>query len=354
MFLVSIMLLKSVENCANLRIKAELLEDDEIFIERGIPIPYPYDKSSAGPSSSYKNVGFCFNKSNIKLRVIKNKKARFSLVENNGIYSVLKHNKIFINNVRILPVLYHAPNQIFINLADKCIFNCAFCFFDKKEKTKNYDKKNYVDYILKSSKKSGIKNIAITSGVYPNNEKIVEDMCYIVEGVRNKIPGSKFGVESCIFKMSELTNLKKSGFDEIKINVQASSKELFEKVCPNLDYNKTFNMLKEAVKVFGRGKVCSNIIFGLGETNESIIKTIKKLSGMGVVPTLRKIRINGENKDDLKKSLSCELPNVDVDRMIYLSRNHKKILEKNDLTTKSFNTMCHNCGCCDIVPFWDL
>jgi biotin synthase-related radical SAM superfamily protein len=112
--------------------------------------------------------------------------------------------------------------------------------------------------------------------------------------------------------------------------------------------------LKEAVRLFGKGKVTSNVIYGLGESDKSVIKTIEKLAEMGVIPTLREVRINEFNKKKLEEKISYKSPNISVDRILRIAHEHKKILEKYCLTTKTFETMCLKCGCCDIVPFWDV
>ncbi|RLF29085.1 MAG: biotin synthase, partial [Thermoplasmata archaeon] len=37
-----------------------------------------------------------------------------------------------------------------------------------------------------------------------------------------------------------------------------------------------------------------------------------------------------------------------------LAVEQKKVFKKYGLTPETFKTMCHRCGCCDIVPFIDL
>ena len=113
-------------------------------------------------------------------------------------------------------------------------------------------------------------------------------------------------------------------------------------------------MLSEAVKIFGEGKVTSNIIYGLGETDDILVQTVEKLAEIGIVPTLRKIRFNEFNKEKIEEALTYKISKTSADRIIKLALKQKRILEKNGLTTKTFKTMCHKCGCCDIVPFWDI
>ena len=45
---------------------------------------------------------------------------------------------------------------------------------------------------------------------------------------------------------------------------------------------------------------------------------------------------------------------VTAERIVDLATKAKAIMEENGITTKTYHTMCHECGCCDIVPFHDL
>jgi biotin synthase-related radical SAM superfamily protein len=208
--------------------------------------------------------------------------------------------------------------------------------------------------ILNASKHKDISSVALTSGIYPNNTKIIKKMCYIIKNVRKKLPNIPIGVEPYISNKHELFLLKKAGANEIKINVQIPDKKLFCKLCPNFSYEDTFKILEESVKIFGIGKVSSNIIYGVGESDRSILNAVERLAKISVVPTLRKIRINEFNRKKLEDITSNKLPNISISRILKIAHAHKKILVRNCLTTKTFETMCHKCGCCDIVPFWDI
>jgi hypothetical protein len=74
---------------------------------------------------------------------------------------------------------------------------------------------------------------------------------------------------------------------------------------------------------------------------------------MGTVATLRALRKNEYNKEELEKALGPLVP-VSAERMLGLARREKEILEEYSLTPLTFKTMCHTCLSCDIVPFWDV
>lgn len=336
------------------RKKAELIINNKIYIPKDVKLPYPMDRSTAGPGLGMPSIALAFGNKNIKLVASRDENECFSLQKENGKFHVWKDKEIFLKNVKIVPILFHAPGQAFINLEDRCTYNCAFCNLSNQGFLQKYEPERFVKLILTASKRKDFQAVALTSGIYPNNDEIINKMCYIIKRVRQKIPHIPMGVEPCISNKKEIMLLKKAGADEIKINLQIPDKDLFEKICPDFHYAAIFNMLKKSVELFGKGKVTSNILYGLGESDKTIIESVEKLAKMGVVPTLRKIRTNQIVKKKLELVTTCKLSNVTVDRILLIAGEHKKILEKYGLTTKTFKTMCHKCGCCDLVPFWDV
>jgi len=335
------------------RKKAELISDGKIYIPNDIKLPYPLERSTAGPGAGSLSITLSFNNKNIKLEVSRNQNESYSLQKDNT-YSIIRKERKFLENVKIIPTAFHAPGQAFINLENRCIYNCAFCSLSKHRFLQDYDEDKFVDLIIKASKRSDSSAVSLTSGVYPNNTKVIKMMCEIIQKVKEKLPDIPIGVEPYISKREEIVFLKKAGADEIKINLQIPDKDLFEKICPDFDYDNIMSMIEAAVGIFGRGKVTSNIIFGLGESDETVLKAVEILASKGVVPTLRKIRINKDNKKKLEEALSYKIPDTSSERILQLANEQKKILKKHNLTTKTFKTMCHPCGCCDIVSFWDV
>jgi biotin synthase-related radical SAM superfamily protein len=103
--------------------------------------------------------------------------------------------------------------------------------------------------------------------------------------------------------------------------------------------------LRDAVEVFGRNHVSSNIIIGLGETDECVRKGVKCLAGMGVIPVLRPISISPLRKEALKNAVRPS-----TERLLELAAMTREILEKHGLSTKESKTMCLACTGCDLTP----
>ena len=288
------------------------------------------------------------------MNVSKLKSECFSLIKEKGIYCIEKYGESYLENVSILPIFFHAPYQIFMNIDNRCIYNCSFCHLSQNRIMGHFNDKRYVETVLKALTRHDFNAVVLTSGVFPNIPKIIERICLMAKMIKGKIPNIPFGAETCIDNKSELLMLKNAGIDELKLNLQIPDEALFKKICPDFEYEKILNLLKDAVDIFGRGKVTSNIIYGLGESFESIVKTTEKLAKFGIVPTLRAIRIHDFNKKKIERSISIVPKNVDPARIVKVASEYRKILEKHNLTTKTFNTMCLKCGCCDLVPFWDI
>ena len=88
--------------------------------------------------------------------------------------------------------------------------------------------------------------------------------------------------------------------------------------------------------------------------NEDVLKTVEELAKDGIVATLRALRVNDLNKNKLTTALGSTPTSVPPERMIRLAKRQKIILDKYSLSTQRFETMCHKCRSCDIVPHQDV
>lgn len=336
--------------------KIELLLSNEIYFSSETTIPFPFERSTAGPSTYKKTITLQLNTSTIKLPVSNNPSAQFSLHQENSQYHIMKNNTLFFKNVKPLHVPYHAPNQAFLNISNQCIHNCGFCALSTCHHRLSpcITSTNINKIITKTQANPKIKGYAFTGGVYPNQKHHIQLISQFIQQVRKNNPTIAIGVEPTIQSTQEIQTLYDAGATEIKINIQTSTPQQFHCLCPGFSYEHIGDMLEHAVDLFGKGKVCSNIIYGLGETKEELLSCTTYLSTLGVVPTLRLIRTTALIKKELEKRLRRQLVQPSVEYIFDIACNHKNLLEENNLTTKSFQTMCHACESCDIVPFKDV
>jgi biotin synthase-related radical SAM superfamily protein len=336
--------------------KAALIADGQLFVSSELDLPYPFCLSSAGPIIRTKSLVFRFDKHRIKMEITRHNNVQFHLIQAAKKFSIYRNGRKYIDYVEILPARFHAPNQVFLNLESRCIFNCLFCEQRKNPlHINNYlDSKKIYSYLKKALEYPSIESVAFTSGIYPDNESIIRKFCRVINQVKKINDELPIGVEPLIYDYQEIDELKRAGADEIKINLQIPDKEIFKKFCPDINQSHILNMLDYAVDIFGEGKVCSNILFGLGESDTSIINAIEDLVSRGVTPSLRKVRYNQQINRNGMEELEKKTYNITKERIVNLGYKQKQILSKNNLTPKSFDTMCHKCYCCDLVPFIDF
>lgn len=328
--------------------KAMLLSHGAVKVDKRILPKFSMEKPKTGPSSGKCVVGFGFGDRRIKL-VVSDREERFSLVKSNGRFLIKDREKDFLE-VYPLDISTHAPNQVFISLENRCIYDCLFC----EKSSVEIDEDRLLSFVRRCIEDKDIRSVAITSGAFPSVSERIKKLADFVRRLKRDYDDIYVGVEPLVGSKRDIQTLRVSGADEIKINLQFPKKELFDKICGYIDYERIFDLLRHAVSEFGRGKVTSNIIFGVGESDEDVIYALSKLAGIGVVPNLRLIRLTPRVKTRIEKNLGYRIGKVDPLRIIKLAKIHKKILEREGLTTRSFRTMCFACGCCDMVPFWDV
>jgi len=128
-------------------------------------------------------------------------------------------------------------------------------------------------------------------------------------------------------------------------------REIFQRVCIgrkglSLDY--ILDALREAVLIFGKNKVSTNFIIGLGETDECVRRGVEYLAGRGVIPVLRPITIQPLRKGEI----NAERPSAE--RLLKLTKLTHEILDKYGFDIEVSKTMCLPCTGCDLTPFKDL
>jgi biotin synthase-related radical SAM superfamily protein len=73
-----------------------------------------------------------------------------------------------------------------------------------------------------------------------------------------------------------------------------------------------------------------------------------------VVANLRPLLINPLRRQDLAEATQGRAARPSAARMLKLALNYKSILEKHELKTFMFKTMCHKCSGCEITPQQDV
>jgi biotin synthase-related radical SAM superfamily protein len=263
---------------------------------------------------------------------------------------------LMVSGARLVPIVMHAPGQAFINLSGECVYECAFCNTYKMDpsRRKQVTPERWVELELEAHSREPFPSLAMTSVASPDHEGMMRAYETVIRGVLAKVPDMTVGVEPYVEGLEDIQRLRSAGATEIKINVQSPDPDILARVCPGWDVARQHDLLREAVGIFGRGRVTTNIIVGLGETDWQVEEELDLLAGMGVIPSIRAVRVNDGNRADLERALGRPLEDVPVDRHIRLAGLLRDALAGHGLDAGRMETMCHACGCCDLEPGQDV
>jgi biotin synthase-related radical SAM superfamily protein len=258
--------------------------------------------------------------------------------------AVQKEGRIIAYGTLELP-LCHCPEQAYITVSERCIFDCKFCPVPKLNgHVKTIDE---ITALVESAQARGnVRAISLTSGVAESPEKEAQYMTKVVHHLSERFD-LPIGVS--IYPTATSTeDLHAAGASEVKYNVETMDRAIFARVCPGLSLDYILSSLENAVRVFGKNRVSSNFIIGLGETDECVQQGIETLAGIGVIPNLRPISPHPLRKGET----FVERPTGY--RLLLLARLNKSALERHGLDVRVARTMCLPCTGCDLTPQRDL
>jgi biotin synthase-related radical SAM superfamily protein len=236
---------------------------------------------------------------------------------------------------RLLEPGFHCPDQASLTVTGNCIFQCRYCTVPKIG-----GRRKSISEIMGmvESVRHRIHAISITSGV---QESIVEEEAYVLEVVKH-LAFFNLPIGVSIYPTEKTPDLlKELGVCEVKFNLEAATPALFAEMCPGLDYDRLWQVLDRSVELFGKNRVFSNVIIGLGETDAELDACIRKLTAHGVIPVLRPLNPGAG---------LAGTPRPTAERLNTVFAMHEQALEEAGLDTCEALTMCTNCAGCDLVP----
>ena len=299
--------------------------------------------STAGPGAGTSSVFFRSGKKRVRLSINKDSPLSILKVEGEGDVGVFYQGKELVRG-KLEPAPAHCPDQAFITLCERCVFDCKYCPVPKLQGHVKSDEEvlNIIDEVLRAG---NLKAISLTSGVETSIEGEVERVLKLLPALKKynvPIGVSVYPTEGCSRKFYE------AGASEVKYNVETMDQEIFKKVCGDLSLDYILDRLREAVDVFGKNRVFSNFIIGLGESDDSVRDGIETLAQMGVIPVLRPINPHPLRAGD------CFTERPSPERLLTLAKLEAEILKKYGLDPGLAKTMCLKCTGCDLVPFVDF
>jgi biotin synthase len=93
------------------------------------------------------------------------------------------------------------------------------------------------------------------------------------------------------FSRAEMEQFREAGVERIGIPLDAATEELFDRIKGRVAggpyrWGDHMRALRDAVEVFGRGRVSTHLMVGLGEVDRDLLGMVQVVMGMGVYPAL--------------------------------------------------------------------
>lgn len=309
-------------------------------VEHSIPAALG-QASTAGPGAGGQSIFFRSGNHLARLSVVERSPLRLNEC-GQGVALLLNGEEIA--RGQLAEPLFHCPDQAYITISERCIYDCKFCAVPKLQgRTKSPEQ---VREMVEQAKATGrLKAISLTSGVEVSPQHEAAHVAGIVGDLKSfEVP---IGVSVSPFPgVNEILN--DAGADEVKYNLETVDPDLFQRVCPGQSMEVIKEALAEAVVIFGKNRVFSNIIVGLGESDEVLRSGIDELTEMGVLPVLRAVYPHPLRVGEI------EMTRPSAERLLSLAKYARRALDRNDLRGDLALTGCYRCTGCDLVPGQDL
>lgn len=189
--------------------------------------------------------------------------------------------------------------NLLLTYADTCLANCAYCGLARERPVAPADRSFIrvewpvveTDVVVERMARfePEVKRVClsmVTHGrAYADSLQLVEQVTAAVDAPLSLL------IAPNLFNRARLQEMKAAGVDMIGIGLDATSERVFERrrgrsVGGGLAWEQYWDIVRESVDVFGRGKVNCHLVAGLGETDADMVETIARVKRAGAVSYL--------------------------------------------------------------------
>lgn len=338
----------------NAWLKARILAGRTVIFDKCIP---DFIRGKNNTENHHKD-GRIFIRLNEKSRVrlvIDDKEPAFSITYNQNEEMSLIDNQtgeVIIKRLEIEDAVIHAPEQLFMGLYEYCKIGCKFCPLNSAQEAMIHYSLDSLYQDIDDSAGKQYSSIGITTSI-PYNlsaDDVADEMIFVVRKIREKVGTHiPIGVSTKTPSEKIMRLLKNAGVGEIRLNIEIPNRAISQELMPNKSIDEIYDSLVLACKIFGRGKVSSNIVLGLGESDSDVLDAVRHLAEIGVIATLYPF-----DPFEYGGKVTSRFCRPNAERIYRLAVAHKRILDEYKLDTDDLETMCPACAASHIFPGKDL
>jgi biotin synthase-related radical SAM superfamily protein len=221
----------------------------------------------------------------------------------NNVVSVPRSIRVSVGSAAVLGLLEGkldaVPTTVYLMTyrKSKCVANCGFCPQARKSYGRAdmlsrvswpvFPTESVLDGVEKAVRAGKMRRVCLQALNYP---EVFKHLTSLVKAVHRKadVPIS---VSCQPLNGDNIGFLAEAGVERIGIPLDAATEQLFDKVKGSsaggpYSWAEQFELLGWAVRIFGRGRVSTHLIVGLGETEREMVKLVQRCADMGVLPAL--------------------------------------------------------------------
>ncbi|MDR0827675.1 MAG: MSMEG_0568 family radical SAM protein [Desulfovibrio sp.] len=193
----------------------------------------------------------------------------------------------------------------------------------------------------------GVTHVTLTAGTTDPPDS---GAAYLAECARviNSTTGLPIEIQFEPLRDSSLyARFKSMGVSDVGMHIESFDPEVRRAVTPGkaeISLDEYFAAFAEAVAVFGRNKVSTYVILGLGEDERLTLEGCARVAALGVYPVVVPLR-------PLVDSFMAKADPVDPAYLDRMYRSMGKILRENGLAAGNSSAGCARCRACSLLQF---
>ena len=179
----------------------------------------------------------------------------------------------------------------------KCVANCQFCSQARSSTSRSdslsrvtwptFSTEKVISEIQRIVSRGLVRRVCLQAVNYPD---AFADVLNLIRSIRSKVD-VPISLSCQPFRGEQLQNLADAGLDRIGIPLDAATKDLFSKVKGpeaggTYAWHEHLEALEASVAIFGRRRVSTHLMVGLGENDAQLVSLIQEMFDMGVYPSL--------------------------------------------------------------------
>jgi radical SAM protein (TIGR04043 family) len=169
---------------------------------------------------------------------------------------------------------------------------CRFCTIEESLKSQETTKvklpEQLAEVALAAVRLDGVRQLVMTTGTSNGPDRGARHLARCVMGVKDVLPNLPIQVQiEPPVNLAWIRKLRTAGVTAIGIHVESLDQEVRERWTPgkaNVPIERYMQAWTEAVTVFGRNRVSTYLLIGLGENPDELVKGAERLIDMGVYP----------------------------------------------------------------------